>query len=152
MAYRMRRDEALTETPPDLGKPYTSRAERAADIEALLAFWNLIETLTELAGKPDALWTQLERELFSRTGSIGYREPPQQRLRRWVDVYSDEINIIREIRNRLVHESDLRGAAVTDPEIRGAAWLARQIIATVMGVLPSEVNPRWVKAFLAPPQ
>ena len=96
--------------------------------------------------------TQLERELFSRTGSIGYREPPQQRLRRWVDVYSDEINIIKEIRNRLVHESDLRGAAVTDPEIRGAAWLARQIIATVMGVLPSEVNPRWVKAFLAPPQ
>lgn len=142
----------MTQTPPDLGKPYTSEAERAADVEALLAFWNLIETLAELAEKPETLWTQPERELFSRTGSIGYRELPQERLQRWVNVYSDEINIIREIRNRLVHESRLRGAAVTDPEIRGAAWLARQILATVMGALPSEVNPRWVRSFLAPPQ
>lgn len=145
----MKRGNALTQMPPDLGKPYSSEVERAVDIEALLAFWNLIETLRDLAGKPASEWMPPEMNLFSRAGSAVSGEHPQQRLQRWVNLYSDEINIIGEVRNRLVHGP--RNARVTDPEIRGAAWLAKQILSTVMGVLPSEMDPRWVKAFLAQP-
>jgi hypothetical protein len=136
--------------PPDLGKPYASEAQRAADIEALLTFWNLIETLAELGQEPDARWTKPDRQLFSKFGSIGFQEAPQQRLRRWVNVYSDEIQVIKAVRDRLVHGPRTRGTAVTDPEIRGAAWLAKQILATVTGVLPSEVNPQWAEELYSP--
>jgi hypothetical protein len=136
--------------PPDLSKPYSSEAERAADIEALLAFWNLIETLRDLVEKPATTWTKPETDLFSRAGSIaGHHEHPQERLQRWVDIYSDEISIIGKIRNRLVHGQ--RNSIVTDPEIRGAAWLPEQVTSAAIGVPPSEMDPRWVKAFLAPP-
>lgn len=135
--------------PPDLGKPYSSEAERAADREALIAYWYGIQALTDLAGKPASQWTPTETNLFPRSVPGGHPEHPQQRLQRWVDLYSDEIKIIRDIRNRLVHGP--RTPIMTDPELRGAAWLARQILSTALGKLPSEVEPRWVQAFLTQP-
>lgn len=135
--------------PPDLGQPYSSEAERAADREALIIYWYGIESLTRLAEKPASQWTPQEESLFPSSVPGGPPEHPEQRLRRWRTLYTDEINIIRDVRNRLVHAA--RTTIVTDPELRGATWLARQILSTAMGVLPSEVEPSWVRTFLTLP-
>jgi hypothetical protein len=135
--------------PPDLGEPYSSEAERAADREALIVYWYAIASLTDLAEKPASQWTPQEASLFPSSVPGGPPEHPEQRLRRWLTLYTDEINVIRDVRNRLVHSS--AGRMVTDPELRGATWLARQILSTAMGVLPSEVEPSWVRTFLTPP-
>jgi hypothetical protein len=129
----------LSQMPPDLGKPYNSEAERAADREALVAYWYGIERLMQLAEKPDSQWTPEETNMFPRSVPGGPPEHPEQRLKRWLSLYKDEISVIRSIRNRLVHGSYL---AMTDPELRGAAWLARQVLSTALGVLPSEVEGR----------
>ena len=134
----------MTLTPPDLSQPYGTEAERAAAREALLLYWYAIESLTRLADQPPAQWSPQQMGLFSGSVQEGPPEPPQQRLRRWRNLYEDEINIIRDVRNRLVH-----GGLVTDPELRGASYIARHVISTVMGVLPSQVEPVWARTVLA---
>jgi len=128
---------------PDLARPYSSEAERASDREALLVYSYAIESLTNLAEQPRSQWTQEQVRPFPSSVEGGPPEHPEQRLRRWLVLYTEEINVIRDVRNRLVH----RGT-VTDPELRGATWIARQILSTAMGVLPSEVEPRWVQTRL----
>jgi hypothetical protein len=134
--------------PPDLGKPYTSEDKRASDREALIIYWYGIDSLVHLAEKPASRWTPQEVSLFPSSVPGGPPEHPENRLRRWLTLYTDEINIIRDVRNRLVHAS--RMVIVTDPELRGATWLARQVLSTAMGTLPSQVEPDWVRTTLAP--
>lgn len=126
-------------TPPDLGKPYSTEAERAADREAILLYWDAIKVLTKLANQPASEWTPQQASLFPST------EIPQQRLQRWLNAYRDEIDICHDVRSRLVH-----GGTVTDPELRGAAYLARRVISTVMGVPSSQAEPEWAFSKLAP--
>lgn len=128
---------------PDLARPYSSEAERAFDREALIIYWYGIESLINLSEQPASQWTREQVQLFPSSVEGGPPEHPEQRLRRWLVLYTDEINVIRDVRNRLLH-----GGTVTDPELRGATWIARQILSTAMGVLPSEVEPRWVQARL----
>ena len=132
-------------TPPDLGRPYSTEADRAADREGLLSYWDAIKVLTKLASQPASEWSPQQESLFPRSVQSGPPEPPQQRLQRWISLYRDEIEIIRNVRNRLVHEG-----TVTDPELRGASYLARHIISTVMGVQPSQADPEWAFRKLAP--
>ena len=139
----MRRGGALSQMPPDLGKPYSSEAERAADREALITYWYGIEALTRLAEKPVSRWSPEQVGLFPPSVPGGPPEHPEQRLRRWLTLYSDEVGVIRDIRNRLVHSGQ-----VTDPELRGAAWLARTIISTALGTLPSEIEPKSIFALI----
>ena len=121
--------------PPDLGRPYSTEVERADAREALLLYWSAIELLTKLAEQPANEWSpeQVREFPVSVPGSPG--RASQHRLQRWFTVYSDEINIVGDIRNTLVH-----GGLVADSELRGAAYLARNVIATAMGVLPSEAE------------
>lgn len=124
--------------PPDLGKPYSTEAERAADRERLLAYWYGVDSLVQLAGRSASRWSPEQLELFQSSGS---QEDPARRLQRWRSLYEEEVSAIRDVRNRLVHTG-----RVTDPELRGATWLARSIISTAMGVLPSEIEPRSIFA------
>lgn len=123
--------------PPDLGKPYSSEAERGADREALVVYWYGIESLVYLAELPASRWSPEQMRMFPSSVPGGPAEHPQQRLHRWLTLYRDEVSIIRDIRNRLLHARN-----ITDPELRGATWLARSIISTAMGVLPSELSPQ----------
>jgi hypothetical protein len=121
--------------PPDLSQPYSSEAERAGAREALLLYCYAIEVLTKLVELPASEWSPQQTSAFPSSVPNGPPEPPQHRLQRWVNLYGDEIRIIREVRNRLVH-----GGVVADSELRSATYLARSIVATVMGVLPSEAE------------
>lgn len=131
-------------TPPDLAKPYSTEAERAEAREALLLYWYVIEALTKLADQPVPQWTPQQTSLFPSSVPSGPPEPPQHRLQRWLNLYSDEINIIGEVRNRLVHTG-----IVTDSELRGAVYLARRVLSTAMGVPPSQAEPAWARTVLA---
>lgn len=134
----------MTLTPPDLGKPYSTEAERADAREALLLYWYAIEALTKLADQPTSEWSPQQTSLFPSSVPGGPPEPAQHRLQRWLNLYTDEINIIRDVRNRLVH----RGI-VTDSELRGAVYLARHVMSTAMGVPPSQAEPAWARTVLA---
>jgi hypothetical protein len=125
----------LSLQPPDLGEPYGTEAERAHDRDTLVLYWFAIETLTRLAQQPPDEWTSNQQNLFPAALPDGFREAPQSRLMRWVNLYSDEIHIIRDIRNKLVH-----GGLVADAELRGAVFLARNVIATATGTMPSQAE------------
>src|SRR5579862_4593231 len=142
----MKRVRNLMRRPPDLSQPYGSEAERAGEREALLLYYYAIEALTRLADLPASEWSPQQSSAFPSSVPGGPPEPPQHRLQRWAALYDDEIRIIREVRNSLVH----RGI-VADSELRGATYLARIVIATVMGVPPSEAESaaRKVLAFAA---
>jgi hypothetical protein len=130
-------------TPPDLGSPYGSEQQRAADRENLQLYWLGLELLRALADRPSASWSQAQRSLlpgFTRGGT----EHPAERLKRWVSLYREELDLIDSVRDRLAH-----GRPVTDPELLAATWLARQALATAAGVSPGEVDQRWVQAMLA---
>lgn len=133
----------MTQMPPDLGKPYSSEEERAADREALLIYWYGVELLTNLADQPAAQWSPEQVQLFPSSVQGGPPEHPQQRLQRWLTLYGEEINLIRGVRNRLVH-----GGVVTDPELRGATYLGRQVLSTATGVIPNEVSQGWVRSLV----
>jgi hypothetical protein len=130
--------------PPDLSKPYVTEEDRARDREALLFYEMLIEAITRLADRPDSSWSEDQRSLFPGSVPGGPAEHPLSRLQRWITIYGDEIKIIRDVRNRIVHSG-----IVADPEIRGAAWLARQIISTLFDLQPSQVNPIWARQVAA---
>ena len=132
-------------TPPDLGKPYSTETDRADAREALLLYWAAIESLIKLAKQPASQWSDQQKSLFPSLTQSGPPEPPDRRLQRWLDLYTDEINLVMDVRNRLVHG----GTMVTDPELRGAVYLARHVISSAMGVLPSQAEPVWARDTLA---
>jgi hypothetical protein len=126
--------------PPDISVPYFSEEDRANAREAVILYSQLIEVLTRLANQAVSTWSADQEGLFSAS----LRENPTRRLTRWVTTFSDEIKIIRDVRNRIVHVG-----VVTDPELKGAEFLARQIISTLFDVQPSQVNPTWARRILA---
>lgn len=132
-------------TPPDLGKPYSTETDRAGAREALLLYWTVIEALIGLADRPVSQWSDQQRSLFQKSSESGPPEAPERRLQRWRNIYQEDINLIQDVRNRLVHP----GTIVTDPELRGAVYLARHVTSAATGVLPSQVEPVWARNMLA---
>jgi hypothetical protein len=130
---------------PDLSQPYSTRQEREEAREALVYDWRLIELLMSLADFSADQWTPGRVNLLpvSPVGR-GYREHPLQRLERWLSLYGDEIKALREVRNRIVHAQ-----ALSDPELRGADFIARVILATLFERLPTDIDRDWVKAKIA---
>jgi len=125
----------LSHQPPDLSQPYGSESERFADRDALVFYWYAIERLIRLAEQPTDQWSPDQVSLFPPSVPDGPPEPPQQRLQRWLTVYGDEIRTVRDLRNRLLHLGP-----VADSEIRGALYLARNVVASAVGALPSEAE------------
>jgi hypothetical protein len=125
----------LSHQPPDLSQPYGAESERLADRDALLFYWYAIERLIRLAEQPPGEWSSDQLSLFPRSVPGGPPEPPQQRLQRWLTLYGDEVRTIRDLRNRLLHLGP-----VADSEIRGALYLARNIVASAVGAMPSDAE------------
>jgi hypothetical protein len=134
----------MTSTPPDLGRPYGSDRDRAADRENLIAYWYGIESLIALTSIPSDEWTPVQSALVAEFSKEGTGEPPANRLRRWASLYREELALVRDVRNRIV-----RGEIVTDPELLGATWMGRQLLATVAGVQPNQVDTSWVRSLVA---
>lgn len=139
----------MTPTPPDLGRPYGSAHDRAADAENLIVYWYALEALIALASVPPQRWSRAQAGLvdgFSQGGGDQRltADAQAERLRRWTVLYREELDLIRDVRNRIV-----RADIVTDPELLGATWLARQVLATVAGAQPGEVDQGWARALAA---
>jgi hypothetical protein len=126
---------------PDLNQPYRTPREREEARETVVSSWRLIELLMKLADIPADLWTPDRVRLLpgSPVGSI--REHPSQRLDRWLSLYSDEIQLVRSARNRIVHAE-----ALDDPELRGTERIATVILATLFDKLPGEIDKNWLKS------
>src|SRR5689334_15318827 len=106
---------------PDLSQPYSSDGERYSAFAQLISYEFAIEALTELAELPSSQWSTTQTLAFPSQVPGGPPEHPQQRLQRWLTLFRQEIDTIRDVRNRLVHPGLV---TVTDAEIRGATWLA----------------------------
>jgi hypothetical protein len=125
----------LTIQPPDLSRPYNTETERVVARETLLTYWQVVELLMKLVQQPADQWSPEQISLFPPSVPGGPPEHPEQRLERWFSLYNDEINILRDIRNAVVH-----GVPVADSELRGALYLARITISTALGVSPSRAE------------
>jgi len=122
-----------TPTPPDLSKPYRSEAEREEDIERLIACWRALESLIKLSELPPDEWSQAQSELVGAfpPASQGVPVPPAvqaERLRRCASLFGAELRLINRTRDRLVRQE-----IVTDAELVGNTWLARQVLAAITG-------------------
>jgi hypothetical protein len=131
----------MTQTPPDLGQPYDSDRDRIADRDNLIYYWFALEPLVRLAEEPESQWPEPAMGLIEQFSTGSRIDDSAARLRRWASLYEDEINLIRDTRNRVVH-----GEIVTDPELLGATWLAQQILATLAGIDPARVDRAWARS------
>jgi len=64
------------------------------------------------------------REWFSHSPVAG--ESPAQVLHRWWALFEDEVTLVHQVRNRVVHY-----AAVKDAELLNAAWLIDRLMRTL---------------------
>lgn len=131
--------------PPNLSEPYGSDAERFADRAAIVIYNFGVEYLLSLAEVPADAWTSTQMGKFPDSVAHGSPEHPQQRLRRWASLYREEVDLIRKIRDVVVH-----GLEVPDADLRGAVWLARQIISTAIDRRPSDVDSEFVRKLVTP--
>jgi hypothetical protein len=134
----------MTQMPPDLSRPYDSDRDRMADRASLTAYWYALEPLVTLASVPSGQWPNQARNLIASFSAGSLATDPADRLRRWSSLYAEEIALIRDARNRVVH-----GEIITDPELLGATWLARQVLATLAGIPPGQVDDAWVRSVAA---
>jgi hypothetical protein len=134
----------VTQTPPDLSRPYDSDRDRMADRANLAAYWYALEPLVILASVPSDDWPERARSLIASFSAANRTADPADRLRRWSSLYGEEIALIRDARNRVVH-----GEIITDPELLGATWLARQVLATLAGIPPGQIDQDWVRSVAA---
>lgn len=134
----------MTQMPPDLSRPYDSDRDRMADRASLTAYWYAIEPLLTLASAPSGEWPEQARNLVASFSAGSRTTDPADRLRRWSSLYAEEIALIRDARKRVVH-----GEIITDPELLGATWLARQVLATLAGIPPGQVDEDWVRSVAA---
>jgi hypothetical protein len=130
----------LSQMPPDINVPYFTEEDRENAREAVLLYFRLIEVLARLADQTSRPWSPDQVALFP----AGLSENPSRRLARWLTTFGDEIKIIRDVRNQIV-----RVGVITDLDLKGAEFLARQIISTLFDMQPSQVNPTWARKALA---
>jgi hypothetical protein len=125
---------------PDLNRPYSTPKEREDARETIVSSWRLIELLMTLADFPPDQWT-VGRSSLLPGSNMGIREHPSQRLDRWLSLYSEEIQLVRAARNRIVH-----GVVLDDPQLRGTEQIARVVLATLFDKLPSDIDKNWLRS------
>jgi hypothetical protein len=106
--------------PPDLQAPFRNDTERSLELAALLKSSVALERWLQLSADPMSIPGDLRGLLED---SIQGGDTVELRLRRWANVYSEELRAVLDARNRAVH-----GIRLTDTELRGAAWLARYLL------------------------
>lgn len=121
-------------TPPELNQRFTSPAERAAARDELRRLGKFLREVIAAADGtapvPGWLAAELGKPLH------GHREQPGERLARYRNVFGDELQTIKDTvsgrdENRLDDES-----------LRAARYLARRLLAALLGCPPSEVSQR----------
>lgn len=126
---------------PDLNQPYRTPKEREEARETIISCWRLIELLMRLADFPADQWTAGRVRLLPSSPAGSIREHPSQRLDRWLSLYSEEIQVVRAARNRIVHAEVL-----DDPQVRGTERIARVILATLFDKSPSQIDKNWLRS------
>ena len=108
---------------PDLSKPYSNEAERAAALSVLLRLSLELEQWLDAAAYPGGM-SPARRATLSFPIIEG--DNPESRISRWANLFDDELRVVLDSRNRVVH-----GLRLNDKEIRGAVWLAGQLLRLV---------------------
>ncbi|MGO9078604.1 MAG: hypothetical protein ACLQDY_06125 [Streptosporangiaceae bacterium] len=120
--------------PPELNQQFSSPAERAAarnELQRLGKFLReVIAAADGAAPVPGWLAAELQKPLR------GHREPPGERLARYHNVFSDELQAIDDT---LSGGSEIR---LDDDSLRAARYLARRLLAALLDCPPSEVSQR----------
>jgi hypothetical protein len=106
--------------PPGLDRAL-STDERAVLLRALLDADEFLQRAAASVELPESAWSQDVRACFSQ--SPIRHEPPASILQRWWNLFNEEVTLVHETRNRIVH-----GLSVSDAEILRAQWIARHLI------------------------
>ncbi|MGH3276455.1 MAG: hypothetical protein ACRDNZ_19270 [Streptosporangiaceae bacterium] len=124
-------------TPPELHQQFLTPAEREAawaELQRLGEFLReVIAAASGTAPVPGWLVDELRKPLR------GVREPPAERLTRYHNVFSDEVQAIDDT---LSGGSESR---LDDDSLRAARYLARRLLAALLDCPPSEVSQRLPK-------
>ena len=121
-------------TPPELNQQFSSPDDRAAaqaELQRLGEF--LREIIAAASGRipiPGWLAAELRKPLR------GHRESPDERLARYHNVFSDELQALDDT---LPRGSENR---LDDDSLRAARYLARRLLAALLDCPPSEVSQR----------
>jgi hypothetical protein len=108
---------------PDLATPFQNDSERGRYLLDLLQLTTQLEQWRDWALNPDAL-SPRHRAVLATSMAPG--DSPELKLAGWADLFDDELRAVSDARNRAVH-----GIRIGDRELRGAVWLARNLLALV---------------------
>jgi len=106
--------------PPALDRNLGTE-ERAAVLAEVLHADATLQRLARFVSVAESDWPQDIKALFSR--SPVETEQPEDVLRRWWNLFQDEVTLVHHTRNRLVHQ-----VRVSDAELLKASWLANHLI------------------------
>jgi hypothetical protein len=95
---------------PDLEVPFTNDSERAAFIAELLSLSARLQ-----------LWRDQATNLAPVTEET--QKKSDLRPSEWADIFETELEALFAARDRVVH-----GIRLSDRELRGAVWLAQQLV------------------------
>jgi len=87
----------------------------------LLEADSTLQRLATCVDLPEASWPADVLQRFSPSPSRG--EPAAYHLRRWWNLFAEEVSLVHETRNRVVHQM-----TVSDAELQRAHWLARHLL------------------------
>ena len=108
---------------PDTGRP-VSKDERVELRARIVSADALLGRIAHYRSEPESQWPADIHAWFSRTPVEG--ESAKQVLNRWWVLFEDEVNLVHQVRNRLVHY-----AAVSDAELLNADWLITRLMRTL---------------------
>jgi hypothetical protein len=108
---------------PDTRRPI-SKDERVELRARIVSADARLERIGHYRDEPETHWPADIRLWFSRTPVAG--ESAKQVLNRWWALFEDEVNLVHQVRNRVVHY-----AAVTDAELLNADWLITRLMRTL---------------------
>lgn len=104
--------------PPDLDHPLTEQ-DRAVTLARFLGTCVGLEYWLRLADG-DHVPSDVRDAMSTRMQG---GDSPELMLTRWQNLFEEELRAVFHSRNRLVH-----GVRLTDKELRGADWLANQLL------------------------
>ena len=55
-------------------------------------------------------------------------DTPEARLRRWINLFEDDVDKVHDVRSRVIH-----GILVPDADVKGAVWLGVHILGLLVG-------------------
>ena len=125
-------------SPPELGRPYASPADKDADWQRLLQRVEVLTVLRKLPDVPESQWPGWATECLQAAPPIA-GEASSQRAARWRSLFADEIAHLE--RAVTLASSEGSAARVSDTDLRSAVYLAGRLLATLYGQPLEHVLP-----------